>query len=114
MVGIVSSRERTLAFGSTAALVAAGALCALFVGGSTGYTLGVIVMVLGLVEALLVAYVEVRMNAELARRHAAEEARRRSQGPPPVDYQDEEEDWHGEIGASRAEAEEAVAARRPG
>jgi hypothetical protein len=107
----VSSRERTFAFGTTAALVAAGALCAVFVDGSTGYVLGVVIMLLGLVEALLLAFVEVGMTADGARRRAADEARRRSQDPP-VEYDEYEDEWQGEIDARRAE--ERIGARPPG
>ncbi len=70
----VSPRSRLLAFGSAAALVVAGALCAAFVGGVTGDVLTVVLMSLGLGGAVLLVFLEIGLGEE---RDLAEEERRR-------------------------------------
>lgn len=70
----VSPRSRLLAFGSAAALVVAGALCAAFVGGVLGDVLTVALMSLGFGSAVLLVFLEIGLGEE---RELAEEERRR-------------------------------------
>jgi hypothetical protein len=70
----VSPRWRILAFGSAAALVVAGAVCAALVGGVTGDVLTVALMSLGFGGAVLLVFLEVGLGEE---RERAEEERRR-------------------------------------
>lgn len=70
----MSARWRILAFGSAAALVVAGALCAAFVGGVVGDVLTVALMSLGFGGAVLLVFLEIGLGEE---RDLAEEERRR-------------------------------------
>jgi hypothetical protein len=70
----VSPRWRILAFGSAAALVVAGAVCAALVGGATGEVLTVALMSLGFGGAVLLVFLEIGLGEE---RERAEEERRR-------------------------------------
>ncbi len=70
----VSPRRRLLAFGSAAALVVAGALCAAFVGGVLGDVLTVALMSLGFGGAVLLVFLEIGLGEE---RQLAEDERRR-------------------------------------
>lgn len=72
--GAVSPRWRILAFGSAAALVVAGGVCAALVGGATGDVLTVALMSLGFGGAVLLAFLEVGLGEE---RERAEQERRR-------------------------------------
>ncbi len=72
--GTVSPRWRILAFGSAAALVVGGALCAVFLGGVLGAVLTVALMSLGFGGAVLLVFLEVGLGEE---RELAEEERRR-------------------------------------
>jgi hypothetical protein len=71
----VSSRSRILAFGSAAALVVAGALCAALVGGLLGEVLTIVLISAGLSGALLLLFLEVGLSEE--RDLAQDEERRR-------------------------------------
>jgi hypothetical protein len=73
---VVSPRSRILAFGSAAALVVAGGVCAVAVGGVTGEVLTVALMSLGLGGAVLLAFLEVGLGEE--RERAMQERRRRA------------------------------------
>jgi hypothetical protein len=71
----VASRLRVLTFGSAAALVVAGSICAAFVGGLTGEVLAIALITLGLGAAVLLTFLEVGLSEE--RELAREEKRRR-------------------------------------
>jgi len=71
----VAPRARVLSFGSAAALVVAGAICAAVIGGSTGDALAIALITLGLGAALLLIFLEVGLSEE--RDLAREEKRRR-------------------------------------
>jgi hypothetical protein len=64
-----------LAFGSAAALVVAGGICAVLVGGLTGEVLSITLITLGLGAAVLLMFLEVGLSEE--RELAREEKRRR-------------------------------------
>jgi NADH:ubiquinone oxidoreductase subunit 6 (subunit J) len=65
-----------LAFGSAAALVVAGSICAALVGGLTGEVLAIALITLGLGAVVLLTFLEVGLSEE--REVAREEKRRRS------------------------------------
>jgi hypothetical protein len=71
----VTPRARVLAFGSAAALVAAGAICAVVVAGLTGEVLAIALITLGLGAVVLLLFLEVGLSEE--RELAMEERRRR-------------------------------------
>jgi hypothetical protein len=71
----VAPRARVLSFGSAAALVVAGVICAALIGGSTGDALAIALITLGLGAALLLIFLEVGLSEE--RDLAREEERRR-------------------------------------
>jgi hypothetical protein len=71
----MAPRTRVLSFGSAAALVVAGAICAALIGGSTGDAVAIALITLGLGAALLLMFLEVGLSEE--RDLAKEEARRR-------------------------------------
>jgi hypothetical protein len=73
-LGAVAPRARVLAFGSAAALVVAGSICAALVGGQTGDVLAIGLITLGLGAALLLMFLEVGLSEE--RELAREEKRR--------------------------------------
>jgi hypothetical protein len=87
--------------------VAAGVLCASLVDGVGGQVLGGVIMVLGVAEATLLCFFEVGLYGESARAEAKERARAAT---PPRPLEDED-DWHGEIGAGRRAEEAGVGAR---
>jgi hypothetical protein len=60
----VAPRARVLSFGSAAALVVAGAICAALFGGSTGDALAIALITLGLGAALLLIFLEVGLSEE--------------------------------------------------
>jgi hypothetical protein len=64
-----------LAFGSATALVVAGGICAVLVGGLTGEVLAIALITLGLGAAVLLVFLEVGLSEE--RELAREEKRRR-------------------------------------
>jgi hypothetical protein len=71
----MGSRLRILAFGSAGALVLAGIACAVFVGGTAGEVLTIVLMSAGLAGALLLVFLEIGLGEE--RDLAREESRRR-------------------------------------
>jgi hypothetical protein len=79
----VAPRSRALAFGSAAALVVAGALCAALIGGLTGQVLALVLITVGLGGALLLVFLEVGLSEDKAR--AREEERRRRRAAKRVD-----------------------------
>jgi hypothetical protein len=72
---VVAPRPRFLAFGSAAALVVAGSICAALVGGLTGEVLAIALITLGLGAIVLLMFLEVGLSEE--RELAREEKRRR-------------------------------------
>jgi hypothetical protein len=60
----VAPRPRVLAFGSAAALVVAGALCAVLISGLTGEVLAIVLITLGLGALLLLMFLEVGLSEE--------------------------------------------------
>jgi hypothetical protein len=83
-------RARILAFGSAAAAVVAGVLCAVLVDGLTGEVLAIALVLVGLGGAVLLLFLEVGLSEDRARsrdgRRRRERARRRleAQQRPPV------------------------------
>jgi hypothetical protein len=74
-LGAVAPRPRVLAFGSAAALVVAGSICAVLVGGLTGEVLAIALITLGLGAVVLLMFLEVGLSEE--RELTREEERRR-------------------------------------
>jgi hypothetical protein len=72
----VAPRLRVLTFGSAAALVVAGSICAAVVGGLTGEVLAIGLITLGLGAAVLLTFFEVGLSEE--RELARGEKRRRA------------------------------------
>jgi hypothetical protein len=70
----VAPRARVLAFGSAAALVVAGSICAVLVGGVTGEAIAIGSITLGLGAIVLLLLLEVGLSEE--REVAREETRR--------------------------------------
>jgi hypothetical protein len=70
----VAPRPRVLTFGSAAALVVAGSICATLVGGLTGEVLAIALITLGLGAVSLLIFLEVGLSEE--RELASEEKRR--------------------------------------
>jgi hypothetical protein len=73
-LGAVAHRPRVLAFGSAAALVVAGSVCAALVSGLTGEVLAIALITLGLGAVVLLIFLEVGLSEE--RELAREEKRR--------------------------------------
>lgn len=67
----MTRRARIVAFGSAAALVLAGALCAALIGGLPGQVLAIALITAGLGGALLLVFYEVGLSEdrERAREH---------------------------------------------
>jgi hypothetical protein len=74
-LGAVAPRPRVLAFGSAAALVVAGSISAILVGGLTGEVMAIALITLGLGAVVLLMFLEVGLSEE--RELAREEKRRR-------------------------------------
>jgi hypothetical protein len=74
----VSSRSRIGAFGSAAALVVAGVVCAAVVGGVLGEVLTIVLISAGLGGALLLIFLEIGLSEE--RDLARDEERRQREG----------------------------------
>jgi NADH:ubiquinone oxidoreductase subunit 6 (subunit J) len=72
----VGHRPRVLAFGSAAALVVAGSICAVLVGGLTGEVLAIALITVGLGAVVLLMFLEVGLSEE---RELAREQKRRRQ-----------------------------------
>jgi hypothetical protein len=70
----VTPRWRVLAFGSAAALVVAGSICAAVVSGTTGDALAIALITLGLGAVVLLLFLEVGLSEE---RDLAREEKRR-------------------------------------
>jgi hypothetical protein len=79
----VSPRARTLAFGSAAALVVAGGLCAVLVAGLADQILTIALISAGLGGAVLLVFLEVGLSEGHER--ATDEARRRRRASGPAD-----------------------------
>jgi hypothetical protein len=75
-LGSVAPRPRVLAFGSAAALVVAGSICAALVGGLTGEVLAIALITAGLGAVVLLMFLEVGLSEE---RELAREQKRRRQ-----------------------------------
>jgi hypothetical protein len=74
----VARNTRIVAYGSAAALVVAGILCAVLVPGLPGEVLTIVLMSLGLAGALLLVFLEIGLGEE---RDLAREAERRRRRP---------------------------------
>jgi threonine/homoserine/homoserine lactone efflux protein len=74
----VARRARAIAFGSAAALVVAGVLCAAAIGGLTGQVLAITLVTVGLGGALLLLFLEVGLSEERARAREEQQRRRRA------------------------------------
>ncbi len=72
----MTGRLRVAAFGTAAALVVAGAVCAAFVGGVTGEVLTIVLISIGLAGALLLVFLEIGLGEES---DLARERQRRSE-----------------------------------
>jgi hypothetical protein len=70
----VTPRWRALSFGSAAAVVVAGSICAAVVGGRTGDAIAIALITLGLGAVVLLLFLEVGLSEE--REVAREEQRR--------------------------------------
>jgi hypothetical protein len=77
----MTKRSRIWAFGAAGVLVAAGALGAVLVSGTTGELLALVLISLGLVLATSLVFLEVGLSED---RELARERRRRAQPPPPA------------------------------
>jgi hypothetical protein len=77
----VAPRPRLLTFGSAAALVVAGAVCAALVGGLTGEVLAIALITLGLGAVVLLVFLEIGLSEE--RELAREEKRRQRSADGP-------------------------------
>lgn len=76
----MSKRSRILGFGSAAALVVAGIVCAMIVSGGLGQNLAFVLVAIGLVEATSLVFYEVGLTEDRDRareRSAAERERAR-------------------------------------
>jgi hypothetical protein len=71
----VARRTRIVAFGTAAALVVAGALCAALIGGLLGQVLAIALITAGLGGALLLVFYEVGLSED--RERAREQKRDR-------------------------------------
>jgi hypothetical protein len=63
----VARRTRILAFGSAAALVVVGAMCAILVGGLNGEVLAIALVSLGLGGTVLLVFLEVGLSEDRER-----------------------------------------------
>jgi hypothetical protein len=86
----VAPRARVLAFGSAAALVVAGSICAALVGGLTGEVLAITLITLGLGAVVLLVFLEVGLSDE---RELAREEKRRQQRAADRDRQRRPRRW---------------------
>ena len=85
MIRGLARRSRILAFGSAAAVVATGGICAAVVGGPIGGVLAIALITLGLGGALLLVFLEVGLGEDRAR--AKDEQRRRERARQGVSAQ---------------------------
>lgn len=74
----MTGRLRVVAFGTAAAIVLAGAACAVFVSGLTGEVLTIVLIAIGLGGALLLGFLEIGLGEEsdLARERERKRERR--------------------------------------
>jgi hypothetical protein len=72
----VAPRPRALAFGSAAALVVAGSICAVLVGGLTGEVLAIALITIGLGAVILLLFLEVGLSEERERARPRRRPRR--------------------------------------
>ena len=79
----MSRRGRIVGFGSAALLVVGGAVSAAVVGGVTGDVLALALIGLGLLEATILAFLEVGLSED--RERARDLARRRGRAPEHVE-----------------------------
>lgn len=79
--GSMAPRTRLAAFGSAAALILAGAICAVLVDGLTGRILTTALMTAGLGGAILLIFLEVGLSED--REQSTGEGDRRRQGNAP-------------------------------
>jgi hypothetical protein len=63
----VSRSARVISFGSVAALVLIGAICAVTIGGGTGQILGFVLIAVGLVLATSLVFLEVGLSEDRER-----------------------------------------------
>jgi hypothetical protein len=75
----VSRRWRLAWYGSAAALVVAGVLCAVLIGGVTGEALTIVLLSLGLGEAVLLVFYEVGSSEDRDLARTEERSRQRDQ-----------------------------------
>jgi hypothetical protein len=73
----VAPRSRALAFGSAAALVVAGALCALLIDGLTGEVLAIALITFGLGAVVLLVFFEVGLSEDRELERERKRRRRR-------------------------------------
>jgi hypothetical protein len=73
----MSTRSRIAAFGSAGALVLAGAMCAIVIGGGTGQILALVLIGLGLVLATGLLFLEVGLSEDRERAREQKRALRR-------------------------------------
>jgi hypothetical protein len=64
----MTPRSRALAYGAAAALVVAGVLCAVLVGGTAGGVLSIILIGCGAVGAVALVFLEVGLSEDRDRR----------------------------------------------
>jgi hypothetical protein len=76
--GAVAPRPRVLAFGSAAALVVAGSICAALVGGLTGELLAIALITLGIGAVVLLMFLEVGLSEERELAREQKRGRQRS------------------------------------
>ena len=76
----MARHPRVLAFGLAAALVVAGLICAILVGGLTGEVLAMALITLGLGAVVLLAFLEVGLSEERALGREAKRRRQRAAG----------------------------------
>jgi hypothetical protein len=74
----MTPRARILAFGSAAAAVVSGTLCAVFVNGLTGSVLAITLITGGLGAALLLVFLEVGLSEDRERAREDEQRRKRA------------------------------------
>ena len=81
-LGAVAPRARVMAFGSAAALVVAGSICAAMVGGLAGEVLAIALITLGLGAVVLLVFLEVGLSEERAVAREEKRRQRGTDGPP--------------------------------
>ena len=79
----MTTRERIIAFGTAGALVVAGIICAIVIGGLAGQLLTFVLIALGLCGAVLLVFYEIGLSEDQdrAREQRAKETRERASAP---------------------------------